>query len=64
MPKFEFLSNSAPSVFAYTAPTKPPTVEAVKQIATAVLSTTVKSKARAKKKEGDAMDTVYVFVFH
>jgi 26S proteasome regulatory subunit N2 len=62
LPKFEFTSNIKPSMFAYPPPTKPPTVETVEKVATAVLSTTAKAKARAKKKEGDAMDTVYLLV--
>jgi 26S proteasome regulatory subunit N2 len=61
--KFNFISNAKPSQFAYPPPTKPPTSEVVEKVATAVLSTTNKSKARAKKsekdkKEGDAMETV------
>jgi 26S proteasome regulatory subunit N2 len=58
---FEFVSNAKPSLFAYPAPTKPPKKEAVSKVATAVLSTTAKVKARDKKKaaaEGDPMDTV------
>jgi len=58
---FEFVSNAKPSLFAYPAPTKPPKKEAVSKVATAVLSTTAKVKARDKKKaaaEGDSMDTV------
>ncbi|KII93864.1 hypothetical protein PLICRDRAFT_36086 [Plicaturopsis crispa FD-325 SS-3] len=59
-PKFEFVSNARPSLFAYPSPTKPPKKETVTKVATAVLSTTAKVKAREKKKaaaEGDAMDT-------
>ena len=64
-PKFEFISNARPSLFAYPAPTKPPTKEAVEKVATAVLSTTAKAKARERTKEkekreaeGDSMETV------
>ena len=60
-PKFEFVSNAKPSLFAYPAPTNPPKKEAVGKVATAVLSTTAKVKAREKKKaaaEGEAMETV------
>ncbi|KAI9144268.1 armadillo-type protein [Paraphysoderma sedebokerense] len=63
IPKFSFLSNARPSIFAYPPPTKPPTQKEVEKVATAVLSTTAKAKARAKKAEkekkeaaGDAMD--------
>ncbi|KAI8818052.1 armadillo-type protein [Fimicolochytrium jonesii] len=66
IPKFTFLSNAKPSLFAYPAPTKPPTEEKVEKVATAVLSTTAKAAARAKKvdaqrressKGPDAMET-------
>ncbi|KAG8899523.1 proteasome regulatory particle base subunit [Tulasnella sp. 403] len=63
-PAFDFVSNAKPSLFAYPAPTKPPTKETVEKVATAVLSTTAKAKAREKEKEkakaadaGEAMDT-------
>lgn len=61
-PKFDFISNARPSLFAYPQPTKPPTKETVEKVATAVLSTTAKAKAREKIKkreaEGDLMETV------
>lgn len=63
-PKFEFISNARPSLFAYPQPTQPPKKETVTKVATAVLSTTAKAKAREKKKaaaEGEAMDTVRIF---
>ncbi|KAJ7293479.1 D-isomer specific 2-hydroxyacid dehydrogenase [Mycena rebaudengoi] len=59
-PRFEFVSNARPSLFAYPASTKPPKKEAVHKVATAVLSTTAKVKAREKKKAANddtAMDT-------
>jgi len=59
-PKFDFVSNAKPSLFAYPAPTKPPKKEAISKVATAVLSTTARAKAREKKKaaaEGESMDT-------
>ncbi|KAJ6519720.1 armadillo-type protein [Mycena sanguinolenta] len=59
-PKFEYVSNARPSLFAYPASTKPPKKEAVSKVATAVLSTTAKVKAREKKKaasDENAMDT-------
>jgi 26S proteasome regulatory subunit N2 len=54
------VSNAKPSLFAYPASTKPPKKEAVTKVATAVLSTTAKVKAREKKKaaaEGDPIET-------
>ncbi|CAG8556740.1 11970_t:CDS:10, partial [Acaulospora colombiana] len=43
--------KAKPSLFAYPATTKPPTTNVVEKVATAVLSTTAKAKARAKKSE-------------
>eukprot|EP00842_Homolaphlyctis_polyrhiza_P004849 jgi/Hompol1/5365/HPOL_004367-RA len=63
VPKFEFVSGAKASMFAYVPATKPPTTEVVEKVATAVLSTTAKAMARAKKaekekgKETDAMET-------
>ncbi|KAH7910870.1 26S proteasome regulatory complex non-ATPase subcomplex Rpn2 Psmd1 subunit [Hygrophoropsis aurantiaca] len=60
VPKFEFVSNARPSLFAYPAPAAPPKKETVAKVATAVLSTTAKVKAREKKKaaaDADTMDT-------
>jgi len=51
MPNFEFLSNAKPSMFAYPPMTTPPQVEKAEKVATAVLSTTAKAKARAIKKK-------------
>ncbi|THH10931.1 hypothetical protein EW145_g999 [Phellinidium pouzarii] len=65
-PKFEFVSNAKPSLFSYPPLTKPPTKESISKVATAVLSTTAKVKAREKTKEkekaaattsSDAMET-------
>ncbi|PCH33862.1 26S proteasome regulatory complex non-ATPase subcomplex Rpn2/Psmd1 subunit [Wolfiporia cocos MD-104 SS10] len=60
-PNFEFMSNARPSLFAYHPMTKQPKKEAVAKVATAVLSTTARAKAREKKKAaaegGEAMDT-------
>ncbi|KAF5385252.1 hypothetical protein D9615_001452 [Tricholomella constricta] len=59
VPKFDYISNAKPSLFAYPSLTKPPKKETVTKVATAVLSTTAKVKAREKKKaaaEGDAME--------
>ena len=49
-PKFEYVSNAKPSMFAYPASIKQPKKETVAKVATAVLSTTAKVKAREKKK--------------
>ena len=48
-------------MFAYPPATKKATTEKIEKVATAVLSTTAKAKARAKKAEkekGEAMETV------
>ena len=50
VPKFEYVSNAKPSIFAYPASIKQPKKETVAKVATAVLSTTAKVKAREKKK--------------
>jgi 26S proteasome regulatory subunit N2 len=58
------ISNARPALFAYPAPVKPPSKETVEKVATAVLSTTVKAKARERTKEKEKavneekMDTV------
>jgi 26S proteasome regulatory subunit N2 len=58
IPKFEIVSNARPSLFAYPPETKPPETKEVEKVATAVLSTTVRALARAKKHaKDDAMDT-------
>ncbi|XP_065862842.1 26S proteasome non-ATPase regulatory subunit 1 homolog A [Euphorbia lathyris] len=49
VPKFEFLSNSKPSLFEYPKPTTVPTTTSAVKLPTAVLSTSAKAKARAKK---------------
>lgn len=54
---FEVLSNSKPSLFAYPPPIKQHVEEKVEKVATAVLSTTNKAIARAKKqKKSEGMD--------
>lgn len=57
IPKIDFISNARPSLFAYPPSTKPLKKEVVAKVATAVLSTTAKVKARERKKAGEAMDT-------
>ncbi|KAH8112945.1 hypothetical protein DFH11DRAFT_1545478 [Phellopilus nigrolimitatus] len=50
-PKFEFISNAKPCLFAYPSPTKPPTKVFIGKAATAGQSTTMKAKARERTKE-------------
>ncbi|KAJ3111018.1 proteasome regulatory particle base subunit [Phlyctochytrium bullatum] len=58
IPKFDFISNAKPSLFAYPPAMKPPETKEVEKVATAVLSTTARAMARAKKvQKEDAMDT-------
>ncbi|KAM5543956.1 hypothetical protein V8D89_002573 [Ganoderma adspersum] len=57
-PKLEFVSNTKPSLFAYPAATKPPKKEAVTKVATAVLSTTAKAKARENRKATKAGEPI------
>lgn len=62
-PKFEYISNAKPSLFAYPSTTKPPKKETVTKVAAAVLSTTAKVKAREKRKaaaEGDLVSICFV----
>ncbi|XP_058102594.1 26S proteasome non-ATPase regulatory subunit 1 homolog A-like [Magnolia sinica] len=49
VPRFEFLSHAKPSLFEYPRPTTPPTTASTVKLPTAVLSTSAKAKARAKK---------------
>ncbi|CDY12178.1 BnaC04g12080D [Brassica napus] len=49
VPKFEFMSHAKPSLFEYPKPTTVPTSNTAAKLPTAVLSTSVKAKARAKK---------------
>ncbi|PNT57676.1 hypothetical protein POPTR_001G314300v4 [Populus trichocarpa] len=49
VPKFEFVSNAKPSLFEYPKPTTVPTATSAVKLPAAVLSTSVKAKARAKK---------------
>ncbi|KAI8802866.1 armadillo-type protein [Cladochytrium replicatum] len=51
IPKLEYVSNARSSLFAYHPPTKPPAVETVQKVTTAVLSTTAKAQARARRHE-------------
>jgi len=59
-PKLEFISNAKPSLFAYPSSTKPAKKEAIARVATAVLSTTAKVKAREKKKAAAESETADV----
>ena len=49
IPKFDFVSNCRPSLFAYPAPTPAQTATAVEKAPVAVLSTAGKLKSRVKK---------------
>ncbi|KFK26374.1 hypothetical protein AALP_AA8G240200 [Arabis alpina] len=49
VPKFEFMSHAKPSLFEYPKPTTVATANTAVKLPTAVLSTSVKAKARAKK---------------
>ena len=49
IPKFDFLSNCRPSLFAYPPPTPAQTAAAVEKAPVAVLSTAGKLKSRVKK---------------
>jgi 26S proteasome regulatory subunit N2 len=49
-PKFEYVSNAKPGIFAYPASIVKQLKETVAKVATAVLSMTAKVKAREKKK--------------
>jgi len=51
IPKFDFVSNAKPSLFAYPPPTATKQDKAIEKVNTAVLSTTLKAKMRAKKTE-------------
>ncbi|KAG4306410.1 hypothetical protein PORY_000398 [Pneumocystis oryctolagi] len=55
IPKFEFISNAKPSLFAYPPETKKETDKGPEKVATAVLSTTAKAQARAKKTEKEKL---------
>ncbi|CAM6098679.1 unnamed protein product [Calypogeia fissa] len=49
MPKLEFISDIRPSVFGYPPSVAPPTAASAVKFPTAVLSTSARAKARAKK---------------
>jgi len=49
-PKFDFVSNAKPSLFAYPSLMKPPKKETTAKLTMAVLSTTAKVKARERRK--------------
>lgn len=49
MPKFSFLSDTKSSLFGYPPPTAPPVAASAIKLPTAVLSTSARAKARAKK---------------
>ncbi|KAL3681206.1 hypothetical protein R1sor_024162 [Riccia sorocarpa] len=49
MPRFDFISDIRPSVFAYPPSIAPPTATSAVKLPTAVLSTSARAKARQKK---------------
>lgn len=49
VPKFDFLSQAKPSLFEYPKPITPPATTSTVKLPAAVLSTSAKAKARAKK---------------
>lgn len=51
IPKFDFISSTKPSLFAYQPATKPPAEKKVEKVETAVLSTTAKASQRQREKE-------------
>ncbi|CAM8903056.1 unnamed protein product [Rhodiola kirilowii] len=53
VPNFEFVSHAKPSLFEYPKPTTVPTAASAVKLPAAVLSTSVKAKARASKKDAD-----------
>lgn len=53
VPKFDFLSNAKPSLFEYPKPTTVPTTASAIKLPTAILSTSVRAKTRATKKEAE-----------
>ena len=57
-PKFQLMSNSKPILFSYPPALQPVKVEIVEKVKTAVLSTTAKSKARAKNGSKEEMEVV------
>jgi 26S proteasome regulatory subunit N2 len=57
-PEFQLVSNARPILYAYPPALKPPKTEVVQKVATAVLSTTAKSKARAKRAGKESMEVV------
>jgi 26S proteasome regulatory subunit N2 len=61
-PKFDFISNAKPGLFAYPSLMKPPKKETTAKLTTAVLSTTAKVKARERKKAAseDAAENVRI----
>ncbi|EPS66586.1 hypothetical protein M569_08186, partial [Genlisea aurea] len=53
VPKFEFVSHAKPSLFEYPKPTTVPTTTSAVKLPTAILSTSVRAKARSTKKEAE-----------
>lgn len=57
VPKFDFLSHAKPSLFEYPKPTTVPTTTSAVKLPTAILSTSVRAKSRASKKEAEKAET-------
>ncbi|KAH6809118.1 26S proteasome regulatory complex [Perilla frutescens var. frutescens] len=55
VPKFDFLSHAKPSLFEYPKPTTVPTTTSAVKLPTAILSTSVRAKSRASKKEAEKL---------
>ncbi|KAI4311385.1 hypothetical protein MLD38_036288 [Melastoma candidum] len=57
VPRFEFLSHAKPSLFEYPKPTTVPTTTSSVKLPTAILSTSIRAKARAKKEAENKANT-------
>lgn len=60
IPQFDFVTTSKPSFFGYPPPVEEVVDKAPEKVATAVLSTTARAKARAKKNEKDKAEKMEV----
>jgi 26S proteasome regulatory subunit N2 len=55
MPKFDFVSETKPSLFGYPPSAAPPAATSTVKVPTAVLSTSNRAKVRGAKKEADSV---------
>lgn len=60
IPQFDFVTSHKPSFYGYPPPAEEVVDKAPEKVATAVLSTTARAKARAKKNEKDKADKMEV----